>query len=458
MKTNFADPKELIVNSSFNNKLYDFIIIGSGPAAITLYKKILSKKINKLKILIIEEGDYQKINYKKVISKYLKINIKSRAFTVGGTSSIWSNISSYFEEFEMKSRWKKKNFNLWPLNHKSLLKEYKKLDKNYQFFFDKFKKKNIDIPFEVRPFIATTKPINFKQFINTNKIDLIYNCKISSIDENKKIATAYTADNKFRFNANKIIVCCGGIESVKLIQNSLSEKKLKDIKNKKLIGKYFMDHPKFDLGYLKYPKLDIINQIELKKKNNLITYYGISLKRNIQEKKNLLNSYIRFEQPNIKISKFLDTLNIPIINNLLRSKNIFRVKLFCEMMPNINNSIISKKNETLVILRPSQIDNKTIQLLVNKIKYFFSTKPELEKNFNFKKIINRAKDASHHMGGLRFNPDSKLSVVDKNLKIIGLKRIYVCSSAIFPTSGSVNPTMTVCALSIKLGDHLRRYL
>ena len=458
MKTNFADPKELIVNSSFNNKLYDFIIIGSGPAAITLYKKILSKKINKLKILIIEEGDYQKINYKKVISKYLKINIKSRAFTVGGTSSIWSNISSYFEEFEMKSRWKKKNFNLWPLNHKSLLKEYKKLDKNYQFFFDKFKKKNIDIPFEVRPFIATTKPINFKQFINTNKIDLIYNCKISSIDENKKIATAYTADNKFRFNANKIIVCCGGIESVKLIQNSLSEKKLKDIKNKKLIGKYFMDHPKFDLGYLKYPKLDIINQIELKKKNNLITYYGISLKRNIQEKKNLLNSYIRFEQPNIKISKFLDTLNIPIINNLLRSKNIFRVKLFCEMMPNINNSIISKKNETLVILRPSQIDNKTIQLLVNKIKYFFSTKPELEKNFNFKKIINRAKDASHHMGGLRFNPDSKLSVVDKNLKKIGLKKIYVCSSAIFPTSGSVNPTMTVCALSIKLGDHLRRYL
>ena len=135
MKINYAESKKQVINSSFNNRLYDFIIIGSGPAAITLYKKILSKKINKLKILIIEEGDYQKINYKKVISKYLKINLKSRAFTVGGTSSIWSNISSYFEEFEMKSRWKKKKINLWPLNHKSLLKEYKKLDKKYQFFF-----------------------------------------------------------------------------------------------------------------------------------------------------------------------------------------------------------------------------------------------------------------------------------------------------------------------------------
>jgi hypothetical protein len=458
MKINYAESKKQIINSSLDNKLYDFIIIGSGPAAITLYKKILSKKINKLKILIIEEGDYQKINYKKVISKYLKINLKSRAFTVGGTSSIWSNISSYFEEFEMKSRWKKKKINLWPLNHKSLLKEYKKLDKKYQFFFNKFKKRNIDIPFEIRPFIATTKPINFKQFININEIDLIYNCKISSIDENKKVATAYSADNKLRINAKKIIICCGGIESVKLIQNSLSEKKLKYIRNKKLIGKYFMDHPKFDLGYLKYPKVDLIDQIKLTKKNDLITYYGISLPRNIQEKKNLLNSYVRFEKPNIKISRFLDTLNIPIISSILRSKNFFRVKLFCEMKPNINNLIISKKNKTLVMLRPSTIDYETIKLLSNQIKSFFSFKPEKEKNFNFKNLINRANAASHHMGGLRFDPNTKFSVVDKNLKIIGLRKIYVCSSAIFPTSGSVNPTMTVCALSNRLGDHLRKHL
>ena len=141
MKFNYVESKEQITNSSLNNKLYDFIIIGSGPAAITLYKKILSKKKSKPKILILEEGDYEKKNYKKVTSKYLKIDLKSRAFTVGGTSTIWSNISSYFEDFEMKSRWKKKQSNLWPLDHKSLLKEYKKLNKKYQFFLINLKKK-----------------------------------------------------------------------------------------------------------------------------------------------------------------------------------------------------------------------------------------------------------------------------------------------------------------------------
>ena len=456
MKINYADLKESI-NSSFEKKFYDLIIIGSGPAAIALSEKILSAK-KKSKILVLEHGDYQIKSYKKILSKYLKINLKSRVFTVGGTSSIWANISSYFEEFEMKSRWSKKKFNLWPISHKSLMKDYEKLDKKYQFFFNKIKKKKINVPFEVRPFLSTVKPINFKQFIDFKKIDLIFNCKIDTIDENKELAFAYTLDNRVKFNAKKIIVCCGGIESVRLIQNSLFKKKLKNIKNKNLVGKYFMDHPKFDLGFLKFPKYEIIDKIEVKKKDNFVSYFGISLKKNIQLKKNLLNTYVRFENHNNKIFNFLDKIKIPIIRNILEKKKIFKVRLFCEMMPNKNNLITSKNSKTLVKLKFSKIDYDTINLLTNQVKYFFSRKPKKEVSLNAKNILKRVKDASHHMGGLRFYPNINESVVDKNLRIIGLKKIYVCSSAVFPTSGSVNPTMTICTLANKLGNHLKKNL
>ena len=84
--------------------------------------------------MIIESGDYYKKKYKKVFSKYLKIKLKSRAFTVGGSSSIWSNISSYFEEFEMRSRWNNKSKNIWPLNHYSLTNSYKKVNNKFNFF------------------------------------------------------------------------------------------------------------------------------------------------------------------------------------------------------------------------------------------------------------------------------------------------------------------------------------
>ena len=70
-----------------------------------------------------------------------------------------------------------------------------------------------------------------------------------------------------------------------LIQNSLNQKKLNNLKNKNLIGKFFMDHPKFNLGYLKFPKYEIIDKFKFIKKNNLIFYYGISLQKKFSKKK-----------------------------------------------------------------------------------------------------------------------------------------------------------------------------
>ena len=79
-----------------------------------------------------------------------------------------------------------------------------------------------------------------------------------------------------------MIVCCGGIESINLIKNSINQKKIKNIQNKNIVGKFFMDHPKFNLGYLQYPRVDLIKKFELTKKNN-IQYYGISLRKNFQK-------------------------------------------------------------------------------------------------------------------------------------------------------------------------------
>ena len=44
MKIDYAESKDQIKNNLLGDKLYDFIIIGSGPAAITLYKNLIKKK------------------------------------------------------------------------------------------------------------------------------------------------------------------------------------------------------------------------------------------------------------------------------------------------------------------------------------------------------------------------------------------------------------------------------
>lgn len=458
MKYNFKEKKDIERIKKISLTKYDFIILGSGPAAVTLSNKLISTSKNIAKILIIERGDVIKREYKKIFDRSLPIKLNSRVFSIGGSSNEWANISSYFEKFEMEARWEKNNKNLWPLSHKELIYYYEKLNKKYGFGYERLVKKNLKLPFEIRQFIIRNSPMKFQNLINFKKIDLIYNCEIKSIDDFANSTYAFTKKKDFFFIAKKLIVCCGGIETVNLILNSLKSKKLKNMKNKKLVGRYFMNHPKLDLGFLMYPKTNLIKKLLLTNYNNFSSYYGISLDQKTQKNFNMLNTYIRFERAYSKVTKFLTSFKSPLINNLLRKKNryFYKVRLFCEMIPNKKNKIQLKKNNLHVDYSFSKSDHKTIELLMKKIINHFSFKPKKEKNiqFSLKYVNKKSVDASHHMGGLIFNHKKKETSIDKNLKINGLQNVYVCSSAIFPTSGSANPTMTIAALANRLGMHL----
>ena len=121
MKYNFKEKKDIEKIKKISLIKYDFIILGSGPAAVTLSNKLISISKNIAKILIIERGDVIKREYKKIFDRSLPIKLNSRVFSIGGSSNEWANISSYFEKFEMEARWEKNNKNLWPLSHKELI-------------------------------------------------------------------------------------------------------------------------------------------------------------------------------------------------------------------------------------------------------------------------------------------------------------------------------------------------
>lgn len=64
----------------------------------------------------------------------------------------------------------------------------------------------------------------------------------------------------------------------------------------------------------------------------------------------------------------------------------------------------------------------------------------------------------HHMGGTRMGTDVSKSVVDADCKVHGIENLYVGGSSIFATSGQANPTTTIVAFSLRLGEHLRQKL
>jgi choline dehydrogenase-like flavoprotein len=60
----------------------------------------------------------------------------------------------------------------------------------------------------------------------------------------------------------------------------------------------------------------------------------------------------------------------------------------------------------------------------------------------------------HHIGTVRMGADPRAGVVDQNGELWGTHRLFVAGTAIFPTSGFANPTLTAVALAFRLAEHL----
>ncbi len=61
---------------------------------------------------------------------------------------------------------------------------------------------------------------------------------------------------------------------------------------------------------------------------------------------------------------------------------------------------------------------------------------------------------SHPSGTCRMATRASDGVVDRNGRVFGTDNLYVAGASVFPSSGTSNPTLTVVALAMRLGEHL----
>jgi choline dehydrogenase-like flavoprotein len=61
---------------------------------------------------------------------------------------------------------------------------------------------------------------------------------------------------------------------------------------------------------------------------------------------------------------------------------------------------------------------------------------------------------AHQNGTIRFGRDPKTSALDANCKAHEVDNLYVVDASFFPSSGAVNPALTIMANALRVGDHL----
>ena len=75
-----------------------------------------------------------------------------------------------------------------------------------------------------------------------------------------------------------------------------------------------------------------------------------------------------------------------------------------------------------------------------------------------RRIYRETTGGGHTMGTTRMGLGRHDSVCDEWQRVHGYANLYVAGSSVFPTSGALNPTLTIVALSLRLGEHLRARL
>lgn len=532
------------------DKVYDICIIGTGPAGLVLSSELASTGLS---ICILESGGINPSHYadnlREVVNEgKMKIKEYSRERIVGGASSTWSGLSALLDPIDMDTRPYLKVPG-WPISRDELIPFWTRT-KNYNFpdlrAFDEFKK--IKSVGQLSPswnlisekvFLATVPPQRFVEDIEKiskeKNIDLFYNATALSLsgDSNKKqvneVITVTPSRKKYNIKSRYFILATGGIENARLLLNS------KDICEAGLgnehdqVGRYFMNHPKENYGYIRLKKPIYEAPYFFGCMNaGFAGFAGLRIKDEIQKELGILNSYVRLEpvyswsgnkgvESFIFLTKKVITgfklwrksgkivpvrdysetgddspiqndkksfkdwagigfniiLNFGVIVRYATARvfknkkvaiKIIKLRNFMEMEPDSNNRISLSDTRDIngsfiprINYNITDLDRKSLirlhKILSEELKN--SGVGELVSSLENEDNWPVNQDASHHLGTTRMGDDIRSSVVNGDCRLHSINNVYCLGGSVFSTSGCANPTITICALSLRLAEHLK---
>jgi choline dehydrogenase-like flavoprotein len=263
--------------------------------------------------------------------------------------------------------------------------------------------------------------------------------------------TGVLADVKgepMRFSADIVVVGCGAVNSAALLLRSANERHPHGLANNSsgLVGRNLMKHV---LGSLVAVTNAKINPSSFQKTMAINDFYwgepGYEFPMgNIQlmgktVMEGIVGQETRFapltleEVAKCSIDWWLTTEDLPDERNQVRVNG---EKIVIDYTEN-NSDPFARLNERWKSIL-QEIDSADAPLAT---KGYFSTKMPMH-------------SLGHQVGSCRFGDDRKTSVLDLNCRTHDVDNLYVVDGSFFVSSGAVNPTLTIVANALRVGDHL----
>jgi choline dehydrogenase-like flavoprotein len=147
----------------------------------------------------------------------------------------------------------------------------------------------------------------------------------------------------------------------------------------------------------------------------------------------------------------------------------FGVKVQVEQLPNRDSRVTLHQNldalgvpKARLDWRVSDQDFQTIrgglELLAREVGRAGVGRVQIPDRIQDRPWEDAVVGAWHHMGTTRMADDPTMGVVNQDCRVHSLANLYVAGSSVFPTVGFANPTLTLTALAVRLGEHIREGL
>ena len=127
-----------------------------------------------------------------------------------------------------------------------------------------------------------------------------------------------------------------------------------------------------------------------------------------------------------------------------------------EDLPDPDNRVLIDRDGGIRLhYRPNNLDPH--EMLTRKLRHLLNhigCEPHLlPQNAYFGKKLPIA-GTGHQNGTIRFGHDPRASALDINCRAHEVDNLYVVDASFFPSSAAVNPTLTIIANALRVGDHL----
>lgn len=483
---------------------YDVCIIGSGPAGSVVARDLVK---NGARVIMLESGTgmAQWLFDKRVqdLARYTFSGntdyplTKTKARLLGGNSNFWTGRCERLHPSDFETHAYTPAENPWPIGYHDLDAYYSRAEKTLNVrggirsaeapprddSADPLKTPRTDIGYLKRlfgnadvqvdhsPTATPTKTFRFfniqrevlAEILSSPNFALVKGATVTKLEtDDHGVVTAAVvqtlANETKRVNAKRYVVCCGGIESARLLLLSKSEKFPEGLGNLSgMVGRGFNEHPAVNF----YSRI-----------NHSPGTLWISNK--IGRTHQFYSDY-RDEGLGSVLPVFRQAWLLPHHVMPFRLKNVPK-----KIMQSLYRVVKPTLYMGVTIEQSIEPENR-VSLSEHKVDHFGNPVAHLHFDFseNDMRLLDKSRElcintlssvgasdiiesevtwSRHHQGTCRMGDNPSTSVVDKNLKVHGCRNLYVGGCETFVTGGAMQPVLTTVALAHRLSTYLQNNL